>query len=528
MRWLAALLVAVLLGSVVGVGIAAVVDIGPAREWLGVEETAGGAVDPDAAPSSQPVEDPKARVAPRPALQRFYDQRPDWIECGDVDCATLEVPLDYARPRGSTIELKLVRRPADEPDQRVGNLVFNPGGPGAPGAWFVAEYGDDLFSGRLLDRVDVIGFDPRGTGESAPVDCLSDAELDEATGQDPDPDTPEEVAELVAAAERFGTGCARLSGDLAAHVSTHEAARDMDVLRAALGDGRLDYHGASYGTRLGATYAELFPKRVGRMVLDGAVDVSLSARDASLQQAAGFETALEAYLDDCLDGDCFLGDSHGEAKRAITDLMASIESEPLVVDDRELRVGNAFFGLIAPLYSRESWGVLDMALKAAIAGDGSTLLYLSDLYSSRNDDGTYADNSSEAIWVINCLDDPAALPADRVPQQFAAFEKASPTFGRIFAWGLTSCAGLAVDPPDFSWDLDAAGAAPILVIGTTRDPATPYRWAKAMARQLDSAILVSRDGDGHTGYLQGSECVDDVVDDYFIEGTVPDGPVDCD
>lgn len=475
--------------------------------------------------------DSDARVAPSPELQKFYDQQLDWGACEDSDysnreCARIEVPLDYDDPTGATIELQLLKNEADEPSQRVGSLVVNPGGPGAPGTSY-ADY-DDAFGQPLLDHFDIIGFDPRGTGSSSPVDCLTDQQLDDYIAEDPDPDSPAEVREFMGWVDALGQGCEKKSGPLADHVSTHEAARDLDVIRAVLDEEKLTYFGASYGTKLGATYADTFPERSGRLVLDGAVDVSLNLKDSSLQQAAGFEVALGAYLDDCIDGgDCYLGDSRAEALLTIKQFLVRVEAEPIKVGDRELAIGNAFYGIIVPLYNKDYWSALTDRLGAALEGKAAGLLELSDLYSSRNANGTYDDNSAEAIYAINCLDDPAYFTAARVPSQYAAFEKASPTFGRVFAWGLTGCAGFDDEGKRADWDLDAAGADPLLVIGTTRDPATPLRWAQALAAQLDPAILITRDGDGHTGYNMDNPCVDDVVESYLIDGDVPDGDVDC-
>lgn len=466
-----------------------------------------------------------AREAPEDDLQTFYDQQVEWSSCGQNECGTIEVPLDYDDPTGKTIELALLKNPADSPEDRVGSLVVNPGGPGAPGTDYADQAGM-VFGEALNDSFDIVGFDPRGTGASAPVDCLSDEDLTDYLASDPDPDTQQEVQEFRQWSLRMGKGCVAKSGDLAAHVSTVEAARDMDVIRAVLEEEKLAYFGASYGTKLGATYADLFPERSGRLVLDGAVDVSLDTREMSLQQAAGFQTALEAYVEDCLSGDCYLGDSKQEALQTIRDFLDQVDEKPLDAGNRKLYVGDAFYGIVLPLYSKDYWMLLDSALEDGLNGDGSALLRLADLYASRSG-GTYTDNSSEAIWAINCLDDPSYTPVKKIPQQFDDFEKASPTFGKVFAWGLAGCEGLQVDPPKPRAPLTASGADPMLVIGTTRDPATPMRWAEALADQLEPAILVRRDGDGHTGYNQGNDCVDDVVEAYLIEGEVPDDDVSC-
>lgn len=486
----------------------------------------GGSGGPTAAPSHAPEDG--ATEPPDADLASFYGQRIEWDGCGSNLCGTLEVPLDYADPSGETIELALLRVPAADADARVGSLVVNPGGPGAPGTDYAAN-AQTVFRQPILDAYDIVGFDPRGTGHSAPVDCLSDGELDDYVAQDPDPDTADEAATYADWVEAFGAGCADRSGDVAAHVTTIEAARDMDVLRAALGEARLDYFGASYGTRLGATYADLFPDRVGRFVLDGAVDVSLSSRELSLQQAGGFETALRAYVGDCVDaGDCVLGDSLDEGLATVRQLLDDVDAQPLPTSDgdRVLAVGNAFYGVVLPLYVRDYWPYLTEAITAALDGDGSMLLSFSDLYNSREGDG-YTDNSSEAIYAINCLDDPWSIPATEVPANLPEFEEVSPTFGSVFAWGLTSCGGMQVQSSEPPRDIRAAGAAPIVVVGTTRDPATPYEWAVALADQLESGVLVSRDGDGHTGYNSDNECVDTAVEDYLVEGAVPEDGLSC-
>jgi pimeloyl-ACP methyl ester carboxylesterase len=487
--------------------------------------------EPSARPTPSPTTPPPATVteAPDPALADLYSQRIDWQPCesnGDHDCGLLTVPIDYAEPQGETVELALLRVPAR--GSRVGSLVVNPGGPGARGTTYAAA-GGQVFRQPLLDGFDIVGFDPRGVGRSAPVDCLSDAELDAYLSGDPTPDTAEEQAAYRTSVLSLGEKCVAGSGPVVGHVTTVEAARDMDVLRSALGEERLSYFGASYGTKLGATYAELFPDRVGRFVLDGAVDVGLDPQALALEQAAGFETALRAYVQNCLDStdNCFLGDTVDEGLATIDGLLEDIEDEPLPAGDRELTVGNAFYGIITPLYNRDYWFLLSTALASALEGRGSALMDLADAYASRNPDGSYADNTIEANYAINCLDDPTSVPFARVPSLFAEFEEASPTFGRIFAWGMTGCRGMDVTSSEEPLDIRAEGAAPILVLGTSRDPATPLRWARALSAQLDSGVLVERDGDGHTAYNAGNECIDGIVEDYLLDGEVPADGTQC-
>ena len=473
--------------------------------------------------------EPSATRAPERGLARFYSQQPDWSSCqGDFLCSTLTVPLDYRHPDGDTIDLALLKVPAADPGSRIGSLVVNPGGPGAPGTQYAAQAGQ-VFRQPLLDHFDIVGFDPRGTGDSDPVDCLSDGQLDDYISMDPAPDTATERSAYEGWVTTLGRGCEQRSGELAAHVSTVEAARDMDVLRAALGESTMTYFGASYGTKLGATYADLFPDEVGRLVLDGAVDLSIGPRELALEQAGGFETALRAYVQNCVDetDSCFLGDSVDEGLQTITTFLANVDAQPLATStDRSLEVGNAFYGIVAPLYNRDYWYILSAALKQGLAGDGSTLLQLSDLYSSRGVDG-YTDNSAEAIYAISCLDDPYAITAAQVPAELPDFERASPTFGDVFAWGLTGCGGVQVHSTEKPSDVHAKGAPPIVVIGTTRDPATPMKWAEDLAAQLDSGVLVRRDGDGHTGYNAGNDCVDQAVEAYLIGGTVPKDGLAC-
>jgi pimeloyl-ACP methyl ester carboxylesterase len=519
-----------LIAGLVAIALVAAVVLAMVQSLKSGDDDSTGTSGSSHSPAPIPTPDPGSSDPPQADLASFYAQKLSWGACrGDFECATLEVPIDYQDPGGETIELALLKDPADDVDHRVGSLVVNPGGPGAPGTSY-AQNSSFAFRPVLRDDFDIVGFDPRGTGESDPVDCLSDADVDAFTAADPDPDSPEEGQEFQQSYEAFFQGCMDNSDSLIDHVTTVETARDMDVLRAALGESQMLYFGASYGTKLGATYADLFPDKVGRMVLDGAVDLSIDSRQLSLEQAGGFEVALRSYVQNCVDdGDCFLGDTVDEGLTTIQDLIASVDEKALPTDmDRSLEVGNAFYGLVAPLYNREYWSILDQALEMAIDdGDGTLLLRLSDLYESRNDDGTYSDNSAEAILAINCLDDPYSITADQVPDQIPAFEEASPTFGDVFAWGLVGCHGVQAKATEQAGTVDAAGAAPIVVVGTTRDPATPYQWAVHLADQLESGVLVSRDGDGHTGYNSGNDCVDEAIEGYLVDGTVPQDGLEC-
>ncbi len=476
------------------------------------------------APGDASADDP----ADDPALDRYYEQRVAWSGCRDgQECAELEVPLDYDDPAGDSITLALLRVRATEPDKRVGALVVNPGGPGVSGVGYAAA-AESYFGTEVRAAFDIVGFDPRGVAGSTPLDCVDDAYLDRLVGADPDPDTPAEVATGDRLLRRLGKGCLAQSGDLTRHMSTAEVARDMDVLRAALGQDTLAYFGASYGTFLGATYADLFPGRVGRLVLDGAVDPSVGLVEMSLIQAEGFEVALRAYVEGCADrDDCPLGEDADAGVARVQQLLDDVDRQPLPgIGERELTEGRAVLGIWAPLYNRDFWPALDSALAAALDGDGEVLLRFADAYVNRDDEG-YTDNSTEAIYAVNCLDRDEAVRSGEVEDLVPRFEEVSPTFGRVFAYGLTACGSWPVHSGKEPRPLRAAGAAPVLVVGTTRDPATPLAWARALADQLESGVLVTRDGDGHTGYQAGNECVDRTVERYLVSGTVPVADVSC-
>jgi pimeloyl-ACP methyl ester carboxylesterase len=487
-----------------------------------------GGPDGSSAAGSRDSTGPAKPLGPVPAgLASYYGQRLSWSDCeGSFECARLRVPLDYAKPTGTSIRLALLRVPAT--GRRIGSMVINPGGPGGSGVDY-AKAAKTVYGSAVRERYDVVGFDPRGVDRSDPVRCASDQAFNTLLEGDPDPDTAAERRESDRLLRSFGRGCLQRSGGIARHMSTVEVAKDLDVLRAALGDRRLTYFGASYGTAIGATYADLFPTSVGRMVLDGALDPTSSTLQLNLVQARGFETALRAYVGACVDrGGCFLGSTVDQGTRRIRTFLDAVERTSLPTSDgRELNVGNAVYGINFPLYDKAGWPTLDRALQNAFDGDGSLLMLLADGYLSRNSDDTFKDNSFQAFYAVNCLDHDDAVPESRLPKVLPRFEKASPTFGAIFAWSTTSCAQWPIHTGKGPVRVTAAGSPPILVIGTTRDPATPLVWAQALAEQLPRGRLIVRDGDGHTGYHQGSSCVDDAVEAYLDAGTVPGRTLRC-
>ncbi len=467
---------------------------------------------------------------PSPAAQpAYYRQRLAWRGCGDgYSCSTLRVPLDYAAPTARLISVAVVRLPAAQPTHRIGALVINPGGPGVSGVDY-ARYARYLYPQRIRDRFDIVGFDPRGVGASTPVSCVSDRQLDALLQEPPVPETPAETAEVVRGTRQFVAGCVARSRELLPHVGTRDVARDMDVLRAALGEPRLTYLGKSYGTYLGAVYAELFPRRVRAMVLDGAINPVLSGGQANTDQAVGFETDLRDFLTDCVGGtDCPLGSgSVSDATAALDHLLDRIDRQPLPGSGNRTAGAGAAFGAIAyGLYSRTSWPTLRSVLRAALNGDGRPLLEMSDQFAGRDAHGHYT-NLNAAYYAANCVDRPwpASLPA--VAAAAAADRLVAPHFGPAIAYSSLTCAYWPVPPVAAPAPIRAVGAPPLLVLGTTHDPATPYRWAQALAGQLHSGVLLTYRGVGHTAYRKGSGCVDDAVNGYLLALRLPAAGTTC-
>ena len=461
-------------------------------------------------------------------LTAFYNQKLMWDECGTDQCTWVRVPVDYQKPKGETLRLRVKYRQA-ESREASRKLFINPGGPGGSGVGFVDPFATRASEGIRQD-FGIVGFDPRGVGDSNPIECLSDKQFATFVDVDPDPDEPSEVEDYLAQTEILGEGCKEESDDLINHVSTIEVARDLDVLRAVLGESALDYYGASYGTQIGATYAELFAPKVGRMVLDGAIDPTLSDEEQGFGQAKGFQQALEAYVKWCVaTAECPLGADSDAGLQQIADLVAGLDQKPLeTTSERKLTEAMGFYGIAVTLYDRKSWPYLSKALAAAgKKSDGSVLLALADAYFQRAPDGTYADNSGEAIYAVRCLDNPGKVTVEDVDSLEPEYVKTAPIFGRIFAWSALGCTDWPGKSTEKPITIDGDGAGPIVVVGTTRDPATPYVWATALAKQLDSGVLVTREGDGHTGYRAGNECVDDAVDRYLLDGVVPKDGLEC-
>ncbi|MCM1974036.1 alpha/beta hydrolase [Streptomyces sp. G1] len=461
-------------------------------------------------------------------LAPYYSQELKWRACGvpGFQCATLKAPVDYAQPQKADVRLAVARKKATGPGKRIGSLLVNPGGPGGSAIGYLQAYAGIGYPAEVRARYDMVAVDPRGVARSEPIECLSGPQMDAYTQTDITPDDGAERSKLVDAFKTFAEGCGADSPELLRHVSTVEAARDMDILRAVLGDEKLHYVGASYGTFLGATYAGLFPQRAGRLVLDGAMDPSLPARRLNLDQTAGFETAFRAFARDCVQQpDCPLGTDAEKVGPNLKAFFEELDARPIPTGDadgRKLGESLATIGVIAAMYDEAAWAQLREALTMAMEeNDGAGLLVLADSYYERDANGSYS-NLMFANAAVNCLDLPSAFDTpEQVEADLPAFEKASPVFGEGLAWASLTCAYWPVAATGEPHRIKAEGAAPIVVVGTTRDPATPYRWARALAAQLSSARLLTYEGDGHTAYGRGSDCIDRTINTYLLRGTPP-------
>ncbi|MFJ8541369.1 alpha/beta hydrolase [Streptomyces sp. NPDC093586] len=449
---------------------------------------------------------------------------------GEWQCATMKAPLDWDDPEGDTIGLALIRAKASGPaDRRIGSLVFNFGGPGGSGVTTLPAFGQDYAT--LRTRYDLVSFDPRGVGRSAPVECLDDEQLDAYFQQDATPDDAAERTELLDNTKKFNTACEKHSKRMLPHVATTDAARDMDLMRQVLGDDKLYYFGISYGTELGGVYAHLFPKKLGRAVFDAVVDPTQNAEQSSLGQAEGFQRALDNYAEDCVSKveDCPVGDSVQDVENRIARLLKDLDHKPIPgIFPRDLTQTAATGGIAQSLYSKDFWEYLTEGLEQAYDGDGRILMALSDSMNGRDENGEYS-NITAANVSINCADDKPRYDPAYVEKKLPAFRKASPLFGDYLAWGMVSCtrwpvAG-AADHPDVS----APGAPPILVIGNTGDPATPYEGAGRMVDALGKGVGVelTYKGQGHGAYDSKNKCVQDAVHGYLLDGKTPTAGTVC-
>lgn len=487
---------------------------------------------PDQVADPTPSAPPSVASSAPPGLGEYYGQQMRWAGCGDgFECSTLRVPANYANPvADGDLEIDVVRLPAGGGSAPQA-LVVNPGGPGASGVDY-ARGARVIVAPAVQEAYDIVGFDPRGVGGSTPVDCLTDAETDVLIGTDPTPDDDAEVEDLLSQSALVGARCVQRSPQVFRWMDTVSAAKDMDILRAALKQERLNYLGKSYGTMLGSVYAEQFPDRVGRFVLDGAMPAQLSAEEISAGQAEGFEIALQRFVADCpTRRDCPLqADDEAGGVAEIQDFLAGLETAPIAAGEgRELTEALGVTAVLYHLYAPPNdWALLRGGLGAAFDGDGSKLLGMLDQRLHRDpESGAYESNTQDAFYAVTCLDR-SAPPVDelRARASTTVLEEA-PTFGPYLVWSDAVCAqwpAAAVSEPR---TIAAQGAGPFLVISTQYDPATPYAWGDMMAGGFADAALVSYNGDGHTAYRKGSACVDEHVDDYLLTGRVPSEDPRC-
>ncbi len=477
-------------------------------------------------------------------LAGFYDQQLSWGPCAEFatsaddvavyseprfECARLEVPVDYADPEGESGQIAVLRQRAS--GERIGSLLFNPGGPGASGNSLVANLAGRLTESPLSQRFDLVGFDPRGTGASTPtIDCLTNEEWEvERADLDVDP-SPAGVEQTEAENREYAERCEQRSGGAGflANSGTRDVVRDLDVLRQALGDEKLTYLGYSYGTRIGSAYAEAFPQNVRALVLDGALDPNETTIERTVKQNAGFQQAFEAFAADCATRPgCPLGQDPAQATAAFQALSRPLIDAPIAVGDRTLSYSDAVTGTIQALYAKQLWPVLTRGITGLGTGDGRILLALADLYYGRAQDGNY-DNSIEAFVSISCMDEERIT--DRAVQEelLRRANEAAPfrDDGRGAVGALDPCAFWPAEPTSEPHVPVTEGLPPTVVISVTGDPATPYQAGVDLAEAL-GASLISVEGNQHTAALQGNACIDEVVNAYLIDLEVPAGQTDC-
>jgi pimeloyl-ACP methyl ester carboxylesterase len=469
-------------------------------------------------------------------LQRFYAQDLTWRSEGHgIDSTKVTVPLDWAKPTGKTISIAIARHKATA--QRLGSLLINPGGPGGSGYDFVDQSAQYVVTPDVLAHYDVIGFDPRGVGRSTPVVCYTDPKQQDQLlyGTYDDPyGSAGWAKELDAREKDWVAACQKNTGDLLGHLDAASVARDMDVIRAVLGDKVMHYLGYSYGTYLGTMYAELFPQKVGRMVLDGAVDPKVDQLDALATQMAGFDSALKAYLTDCLaKKGCPFSGTPDQAMQQVRQVLDTVDAQHLRSSDgRTLDSATLGTGISETLYSQQSWPDLTDMFASLRTGDADPTFAQADSYNGRTASGRYDGNGNEIYTAVTCDESDLGTDGVDVFGDLAKLDAAAPILGKYFAYDDTAvleaaCDNWPVKPAKLPTTFDAKGAKPIVVIGTTNDPATPYQQSVSLSKQLDSGFLFTHHGEGHTVYAQGDQCIDSHVDDYLLRGQLPASDPDC-
>lgn len=491
---------------------------------------------PTPSPSGSPSSTPAPRSTDHPRdLDRFYTQTLTWSSCGDSStnvCAKIRVPVDYTKPTGDTFTLALRKVPATDPSKRIGSLLINPGGPGGSGVQY-AQYSSFLFSKTLRSAYDIIGFDPRGIAGSDAVACLTNDQMDLLFAEDPTPDTPAERHKLLSDTDAVTKSCAARGGNRARHMSSTEVAKDMDIIRALVGDTKLNYYGVSYGTFLGALYADLFPQRVGRFVLDSALSPNQTELEQTQYDIQGFEASMDAFIGWCVKrDDCALGRDAKAAPGKLVDLLDHVDQHPLTTTKGGLTsIGEGWvgFSIFMTLYSESTWPTLNRGLAQAIGqGKGDILLTYGSQVVERDAKGRYADSSYlQAMIPVRCADWPRTPDTPALEAEHRKLQAAHPLWARLTGELYDNCRAWPGPGRQPTGKRIGVGAAPILVIGNLRDPATPIGGTRQLAKDLASGVLVTSDNDGHGTYLSGNSCIDRVVDDYAIHGTVPKSGTAC-
>ena len=466
-----------------------------------------------------------------------FDSRPDtaddpsddafgWSDLGDGnEEGSLDVPIDADNPDSGSFTLYVVRHRAEDPDKRIGSLLVNPGGPGYGGS-YLAEAASNIYGQDILDGFDIIGWDPRGTGLSTPaVDCVD--EYDPYFALDSSPDTATERQAILDAAADFGAACVERSGEILPFVSTEDSARDMDRIRQALGEETISYFGFSYGSELGVTWASLFPETVRAMVIDGAADQSVGYLQQNLEQAAGFEGTFDTFLGQCSENEDCAFYNDGDAAGAFDALNAAADADPVQTGRGRPAItqGVLTTAVSDAMYAQFLWPQLEQALADLQDGDGDGILSLYDDYYERTSDGSY-DDALEAYFAINCLDDPGTKDPQVLFAMQADFASAAPRLGAGWILELQFCAAWPI-PAAPPVAVDAKDAGPVVVVGTTGDPATPLVSTRNMADALEDGRLIVVTADQHTGYGI-NDCVNDAVDRYLVDLDVPDDELICD
>src|SRR5215207_6209287 len=438
-------------------------------------------------------------------------------------CGKMRVPLDYRSPATKSIDLYVIRVRLAGQQKRIGSLVVNPGGPGGSGLDAAIGLGLTLPT-DLLRRFDVVGFDPRGVGLSSPIDCIPDPVKERAVKLDPDARDAAAYQAQVQVAKEVSQACVSRYGDDLQHYNTEETARDLDLVRQAVGDPKLTYLGYSYGTRLGAVYAQLFPKRVRALVLDGAVDPRAGEVAGAQLQAAGFEKAFDQFAAECRArrAACLIGP---DPRASVMRVLAKARQAPIPgARGRKATAGHVFLAVVAALYDRGTWPELESAIAEAGSGNSTGALALADRYSERDAKGEFS-NLVDANTAVNCADTGEKVPEATVRTTLAAWRTKCPMFGPALALGLLTCQQWAA-PRHPLPAVRAAGAPPLLVIGTVNDPATPYASAQVLAKTLATARLLTWRGEGHTAYPK-TPCVTAAVNAYLISLKAPAAGASC-